>query len=142
MTIKLNRVYHHVDLWEEIPANMWGEATNAKEALRQAIAFTGDPKEYGRYMMRVIEEWPYSCENAMTDDNLNKKAWVGHAACALALNIPEDITRKAWGYLTYEQQKLANWEADRAIRTWTLRYLKGRKILPAVDGSGLFEWGA
>jgi len=122
MTKQLKRVYHDYRLWEEIAHNMWGEATDPKYALEQAIAFTTDHKLYGSHMMRVVKEWPISCENALTDRLINRKAWVGHAAVALALNIPEDITRKAWGYLTDEQRFLANKEAERAIAAWEKSY--------------------
>ncbi len=126
--MNLDRVWRDCREWEEVANNMWGEATNPKEAIDQAISFTSDHKEYGRYMMRVVNEWPISCENALTDNSLNQKAWVGHAAVALALNIPEDITRKAWGYLTDEQRLLANKEAERAISVWKQRYAEDKGI--------------
>lgn len=133
--MRFNRVYHPVNLWEEVPANMWGEATDARAMLDEAIGFTSDHELYGSYMMRVVKEWPISCENALTDSSLNQKAWVGHAAAAMALACPEDITRKAWGYLTDEQRLLANKEAARAIQSWSKRYAKDRGILPQMGGS-------
>ena len=126
--MKFKRVYHDCRLWEEVPANMWGEATNPAQALEDAIAFTGDHRLYGEHMLRVIREWPVSCENALTDYSLNRRAWVGHAAVALALNIPEDITRKAWGMLTDEQRLLANREAERAIQQWENSYAEGKRL--------------
>jgi len=128
MSIKLKRVYHPLHLWEEIHHNMWGEVDDCKAMLEKAIAFTGDYILYGSFMQRVIKEWPISCENALTDYSLNRKAWVGHAATALGLKCPEDITRKAWGVLTYEQQLLANKEAIRAIRAWEDAYRKDKRI--------------
>lgn len=132
--MKFDRIYHPVESWEEVAANMWGEATDPRSMLEQAIAFTGDHVAYGEHMLRVVREWPISCENALTDSSLNQKAWIGHAACALALNCPEDITRKAWGYLTDEQRLLANKAAARAIREWANSYAKDRGLLPDVGG--------
>lgn len=126
--VRLRRVYHDCREWEEMKFNMWGEVDNQKEALQKAIEFTSNHKQYGQYMMRVVNEWPISCENALTDENLNKRAWVGHSAVALALQIPEDITRKAWGYLTDEQRFLANKEATRAIQYWTISYTESRGL--------------
>jgi len=120
--MKLKRVWLPIDCWEEIPANMWGEPCNRRLCLQQAVIFTGNHRLYGRYMQRVVLEWPNSCINALTDYNLNRKAWIGHAACALALRCPEDITRQAWGLLTNEQRILANSQADRAIQSWETRY--------------------
>ena len=122
------RVYHPFHLWEEVAANMWGRVEDRAEALERAIAFTGDHTLYGSYMRRVVQEWPISCENALTDSHLNQKAWVGHAAVALALRIPEDITRQAWGHLSDEQQLLANREAERAVAAWADSYEAGRGV--------------
>ena len=122
LQMKLKRVWLPIDQWEEISANMWGEVVNRRIFLQRAVIFTGNHRLYGRYMQRVTIEWPNSCINALTDYNLNRKAWIGHAACALALHCPEDITRQAWGLLTNEQRILANRQADRAIQSWEMRY--------------------
>lgn len=124
----MERIYHPYWLWEEVDHNMWGDVSNRKAALKKAITFTGDHKLYGRFMLRVVREWRYSCENALTDSSLNKKAWVGHAAAALAHGLPESITREAWGYLSHEQRVLANNEADRAIASWKKSREAGRDL--------------
>ena len=126
--IRLPQIYHPVQLWEEIAHNMWGKVTDRNAYIERAIQFTGNHIEYGRYMRRVCNEWLYSCENAFTDPYLNHRAWVGHAACALYMNCPEDITRQAWSHLNDEQQLLANKEASRAIAEWKRAYLKDRKL--------------
>lgn len=120
--MKPKRVWVPIESWEEIKWNMWGEVANRQRCLERAVAFTGNHRLYGRYMMRVIQEWPNSCLNALTDSNLNRRAWVGHAAAALAICCPEDITRQAWGLLSHEQRLLANRQADRAIQSWEMRY--------------------
>jgi len=132
--MKFKRVYHDYRTWEETHHNMWGESRNPKNDLAKAIEFTGDHALYGGYMMRVVKEWPISCENALTDTNINQKAWVGHAAVALALGIPEDITRKAWGNLTDEQRFLANQKAARAICYWRTSYRKDKDLHQDMGG--------
>ena len=127
-----------IDAWEEIGFNMWGEVANRRLFLQRAEIFTGNHRLYGRYMQRVAVEWPNSCINALTDYNLNRKAWIGHAACALALQCPEDITRQAWGLLTDEQRILANRQADRAIQSWEVRYRASLGIPADVASPLLF----
>ena len=117
---------------------MWGSVDNRGRWLEKAIEFTSDHKRYGRFMMRVVKEWPISCENALTDSTLNKRAWVGHAACALAIGCPEDITREAWGHLSDEQRVLANKEADAAITVWEYDYCKSKGIHTDVGEEMLF----
>lgn len=126
--MKLDRVYHPISEWEEIKHGMWSDIEDRAGMLQKAIEFTGNHVEYGSYMIRVSDEWTISCENALTDNQLNQRAWIGHAACALAIGCPEDITRQAWGYLTDEQRLLANRAAEAAVRRWKERYAKDRGI--------------
>ena len=136
--MKLKRIWLPIDTWEEIGHNMWGEVANRRLFLQRAEIFTGNHRLYGRYMQRVTVEWPNSCINALTDYNLNRKAWIGHAACALALRCPEDITRQAWGLLTNEQRILANRQADGAIQSWEMRYRASLGIRADVASPLLF----
>ena len=103
---------------------MWRKVSNreADELLQKAITFTGDAKLYGSFMRRAVAEWPISCEQNLLEQSLNKQAWIGHAACCIALNCPEYITRKAWWHLTQEQQDAANLEADAALAGWEREY--------------------
>lgn len=136
--IKFDRVWHPVEDWEEIQFNMWGAVSDRPLFLQNAIEFTGNSELYGDHMDLVVSEWTISCENALTDYSLNRKAWVGHAACAAYMNCPEDITRKAWGFLTDEQRKMANRRAANAIRYWEENYSARKGIRANVDQPMLF----
>lgn len=138
MTPKVRQVWHPIDRWEEIQHNMWGRVKDRPAFLERAIQFTGNHELYGSFMFRVIREWPVSCENAFTDPHLNHKAWVGHAACALAMGCPEDIVRQAWGVLSDEQKLLANKEAERAVSDWFRAYLQDQRVCENVGDPLLF----
>ena len=99
---------------------MWRKVSKSDEELFlvKAIAFTGDAALYGRHMLRVIREWPISCEQNLTDLSVNRKAWIGHAATCLAIECPEYVTRLAWGHLSNKQQAEANLQAQTAIDEW------------------------
>lgn len=105
---------------EEVAANMWGNASHRATWREMAIAFTGNASLYGEWMMRVIDEWPRSCEHNLTKPG-DKRPWIGHAAVARAIGCPEDIVREAWGYLTQQQQDAANAKASEAIEQWRNR---------------------
>ena len=136
--MRLCRVYHPYYNWEEIKYNMWGTVSNKDKYLLDAIKFTSDHEVYGSYMLRVIKEWPISCENALTDYFINRKAWIGHAASALAIGCPENITRMAWRELTDVQQFLANEKARRAIQAWEYSYIKDKKLYKNMENEMLF----
>ena len=105
---------------------MWGEVPNRKEWLQRAIDFTGDHELYGQWMLKVIDAWPFSCGHNLTKRDTNRKAWIGHAAVALAIQCPEDIVRQAWSHLTREQQQLANAKAQQAIEIWESQNVQNR----------------
>ncbi len=123
MNKSIERIYHPYHCWEETEYNMWGRVEQGKrqEYLDRAIQFTGEARVYGAWMLRVTEKWKYSCEHNLSDTSQNRKAWIGHAACALAFQCPEDIVREAWKHLSERQQIEANAVADLAIALWESR---------------------
>lgn len=132
----MKKIWHHYLKWEEYQAGMWNTITGEKrqELLNQAIEFTGNVDLYGSWMLRVITEWPISCEQHLSDVHMNRQAWIGHAACCLATGIPEDITRAAWANLSPETQTLANEKAQTAIQIWELNHAKqNSKIYQQVE---------
>jgi len=117
-------IWHPYWLWEEINYNMWGDVENKKQWLQRAIEFTGDHVLYGSWMIEVANSWHHSCEHHLTKLDTNRKAWIGHAAVAFAIQCPEDIVRQAWGFLTEKQQIDANNQALNAINYWEENYAK------------------
>lgn len=124
----MKQIFHPYYLWEDYENGMWSRVSKKEEQrmLPLAVEFTGDHIKYGKAMLRVIREWPYSCENNLTNKNHNRMAWIGHAAVTLELGIPEYITRAAWGRLSQKQKDDANRMAMNAINTWIRE--RGSKI--------------
>lgn len=116
----MERIFHNYLLWEDWKDGMWRKLppTEEPDFIDKAIEFTGDHEKYGSWMMEVAKKWPIACEHNLTNLSQNRRAWIGHAACSMAINCPEYITRHAWGQLTQQQQDDANAMADRAIRWW------------------------
>ena len=116
----MDRIWHPYTEWECYRAGMWNidVAGQRKLLLIDAVHFTGNAELYGSWMMRVVAEWKKSCERHLSDTGSNRRAYIGHAAACMAIQCPEDITRKAWGCLTQRQQDDANHQADLAIAAW------------------------
>jgi hypothetical protein len=125
MTLIDDRLPSEGEIWhpwtdlEESDSAMWGNVSNRKTWLDIAILFTGNADLYGEWMLNVLGEWKKSCEHNLSKSG-DKRAWIGHAAVALAINCPEDIVREAWGHLSQEQQDAANKKASEAIEKWRL----------------------
>ena len=130
----IKRIYHHYSKMEEFRCGMWRSISKQIDRdvlLKKAIEFTGNTDLYGNYMLKVIDQWPFSCEHNLSCNDINKQAWIGHAACCIAINCPEDITRLAWHHLTKKQQDDANLKADKAIEKWEIDYMN--KNLPIKE---------
>ena len=120
----LKRIYHPYWNWEDVQDGMWRTVPKPEEEalLAAAVEFTGDAALYGSYMLRVIVEWPIACEQNLSNEAMNRLAWVGHAACSLAIKCHEYITRRAWGMLTDQQREDANEQARIAVDTWVFAH--------------------
>lgn len=119
----MKRKFHHYEKWEDYKNGMYESISGLKRRimLNKAITFTGNNQLYGEWMLKVVKEWPISCEQNLTNKNSNQRAWIGHAACCMAICCPEDITRQAWGCLSNAQQTAADHQADLAIKVWNER---------------------
>lgn len=104
---------------------MWEDVLGVKseKLIDLATRFTSNHVLYGEAMRKVIYTWKYSCENFLTDKNINRKAWLGHAACSLEHNLPENIVRIAWKKLTEDERSKANLQAEKYIKEWEQNYL-------------------
>jgi hypothetical protein len=122
----MKRIYHPYWNWEDFKAGMWCNISKEEETiyLQKAINFTGNADLYGEWMLKVIEQWPIACEHNLSCTTMNRQAFIGHAACCLAIGCPEHITRLAWHQLTQDQQDRANIKADYAIKMWEEKYIE------------------
>jgi len=103
---------------------MWEHCVDEEESLKNILPLMKHSGRFGDQMLLVIMRWKYSCEHNLTNHGQNRVAWLGQAACAMAQGTPEYITRKAWGFLTQDEQKAANRRAERAIEIWEKRQKK------------------
>ena len=112
------RVYHHCDLLEEAP--MWGNAKPSEQEVLIEKSFDLLTSENGfiEACRAVLDKWPYSSEHNLSAKCLNRKAWMGWAACCVNHGSTEYTTRNAWRYLSDEQKDKANAIAQTVIEEW------------------------
>ena len=123
----MKRVYHRYEKCEEFKSPMWRacKPQDSQLLILGAAKLMIDHQKFKDACMKVVNEWPVSCEANLTAHSINHQAWIGHAACAIELGSPEDMTRFGWRTLTKEQQDLANAAADDAIAYWSEKYIGG-----------------
>ena len=139
--MQMNKVYHPWWTWEEVESNMWGSVPDSKKSTISAYELMKDYKRFGESMINVVETWQFSCENHLSDKTINRRSWLGCAAVANYLQLPENITRKAWSMLARIEKELANNQADMAINHWEeLNERFDTDLHKDLDGQMLLCW--
>lgn len=116
----MKRVFHHYEDLEEFHAGMWRIVRGLERAryIDAAADLMRNCDEFESAMKRVLIEWPKSCDNALTSENSNRIAWLGHAGCCIELTSPEEATRAGWHKLNSVEQNEANKAAARVLALW------------------------
>lgn len=117
----MNRIYHTWDKWECYPAGFYEDRApngmskaDAEEAYR---AFLADDQAFRSALRRVLSEWPNSCEHYLSNENMNRIAWLGQASACIALGLPA-VFRGGFNRLTEREQTRANLTALEALNEW------------------------
>lgn len=126
---RIKPVYFHYLKWEDLQAGMYKKPGKEQEQLiEQSIKLFSDAKCLEAAMKRVIKEWPVSTLHNFSNGGLNRRSWLGQAACCIDHGIPEIINRNAWNALSEQQMKEANRIADEIIKDWEIQQLKHEKV--------------
>lgn len=128
---KETRILHTYDKWECYPAGFYEtkppEGMTAEDCERIYMELLTDIPLFEKVLTRVIRKWKNSCEHYLTNDSMNRIAWLGQAALCYKYGIPSCF-RNGYNLLTKEQQEKADLTALKYLNIW-LR----RNNLPEVE---------
>lgn len=116
----MKRIYHTWEKWECYPAGFYenGKADQKATDCEQRYAdFLLDDTRFRVALIRVLAQWPRSCEHYLTNENMNRIAWLGQASACISLGLPA-IYRGGFGKLTDAEQQRANATALEALNKW------------------------
>lgn len=118
--VSKNRIYHPYTLWEDYKAGFYDNVSGdiKKEMINKVVDFFCNPKLTRDFMMKVVKEWKYSCEHNLTNESMNKVAYIGQGACCIYAGIPSTITMEAWSKVPKESQLEADKIALDVIEYW------------------------
>lgn len=134
----MERIFHHYETWEDYRAGMYAESADGRtERVQQAAKILGTPEICRKAMQKVVAEWRVSTEYNLSNAEINRKAWLGQAACCCWAGIHEDETREAWGIMTEPQRVEANNIAAAIIKHW----LNEREAEANAQMSLFNDWG-
>lgn len=120
-TPEAGRVLHTWDKWECYPAGFYENhaprGMSKDEAEETYRAMLADIPAFESALGRVILEWTNSCEHYLTNDRMNRIAWLGQASLCVAHGVPSTF-RGGYNLLTEAQQIAADEAALRALNLW------------------------
>lgn len=120
----MKRIYHRYENWECYPAGFFNNSSgeNKKQHINKVVELFSNPELTKEYMQRVINEWKNSCEHNLSNEAMNKIAWLGQSACCLFAGIPATITMEAWRLVPLEFRNIADEIAKSIINKYELTH--------------------
>lgn len=124
------RIFHEWQEWECYPAGFYSDKPPMGMTVDDCQAsyrdFLADIPRFERALGRVISEWKNSCEHYLTNEKMNRIAWLGQSSMCLETGIP---SRFCGGYnlLSDDQKRAADEKALEYLNIWLER--NGRKTL-------------
>lgn len=117
----MNRIYHTWDKWECYPAGFFEvrppKGLEEDDCIEKYKELLIDIEEFKRIMRLIINEWINSCEHNLTNERMNRIAWMGQASLCYKYGIPARY-RGGYNLLSDEQKKLADDAALEIINEW------------------------
>lgn len=123
----MKRIYHPWDKWEDYRHNFYGGVTSdypKDNTLTRYADFLRDLTGFEEALKVVISEWKYSCEHNLSNESMNRVAYLGQAAMALAFKVPHSQSMGGYNLLTPEQQRAADTLAQRYLGLWISKHEK------------------
>ena len=116
----MKRIYHPYWLWEDYKAGFYDNVSGErkKELIKKVLEMFNDSKLTKENMLFVVNNWTYSCEHNLTNESLNKIAYIGQSACCVYASVPCSITMESWSLLSDEVKKRSDKIALECINIW------------------------
>jgi ParB-like chromosome segregation protein Spo0J len=133
-----DRILHTWDKWECYRAGFYKERPDEmtqEEGEGRYTEFLASPA-FEQSLKAVTSEWKYSCEHFLTNDRMNRIAWLGQASVAHALGIPS-CCRGGYHRLSDQQKYDADMLATKYLNYWLKDH--GRQQLMRADAMGRTE---
>lgn len=125
----MNRIYHPWNLWEDYRHGFHGGMDYPKDnTLELYASLLRDLPKFEAALQTITSEWKYSCEHNLTNEAMNRVAYLGQASCALVYNVPHNVSMGGYNLLTPEEQKAADAMAQKYLDKWLEAYEHSKKV--------------
>jgi hypothetical protein len=120
MARKIKRIWHPWHTWECFPSNFFGHLPSnqkKKDAEKLYAEYLSDLPKFESTLKKVTTEWTHSCEHNLTNESMNRIAWLGQACLAYEFKLPSGM-RAGFNILSQSEQAAANLLAEKYLNKW------------------------
>lgn len=132
-----DRILHTWDKWECYRAGFHAErppnGLSHEEGEERYREFLADLDRFEQTLQEITAEWKFSCEHYLTNERMNRVAWLGQASLAKALGIPA-VCRGGYQLLTAEQKYAADQMALKYLNQWLVANGRDQRMLGEALG--------
>lgn len=112
----MRQVYANYMNWECYKNGMYcGTANRDEKQITNAKNVLSNPNFFSQIIDELLLKWPISSAVHLTNNGINRRAYLGAAACCFKFGVTEYQTRIAWGELNELQKFAANTVAENKI---------------------------
>lgn len=128
------RVYHTWDKWEAFEAGFFdnkprNRTLTANRCKAMYADFLRDIPRFEKAMEGVLKDWPNSTEHNLTNDRMNRIAWLGQAAMCYETGVPAAFCN-GYSMMTLAEQQAADEAALRYLNLFLIN--SGRTPLESL----------
>jgi len=117
----MKRIYHTWNHWECYPAGFYEtkppKGMTTGEAKQAYADFLADISRFQSAMAQVQNNWPRSCEHYLSNENMNRIAWLGQSAMCIETEVSQ-VFCGGYQFLTEAQQQMADEAALEYLNIW------------------------
>lgn len=126
----MTRIFHPYDKWECYRHNFYGGIMEYQkdDTLALYASLLKDLPKFEAALQVIIRDWKYSCEHNLSNEAMNRVAWLGQASCALVYQVPHNVSMGGYNLLSLEEQKAADAMAQKYLNLWLEKYEHLKKV--------------
>lgn len=119
----MERIYHPWDKWEDYRNNFHGGVSDYPKdnTLQLYASLLKDTSKFEAALKVILADWKYSCEHNLSNEAMNRVAYLGQASCALVYKVPHNVSMGGYNLLTDQEKVAADAMAQKYLDIWIER---------------------
>ena len=124
----MKRIWRPWTDWECYPAGFYKttppDGMSSDDARLAYSVFLADLPRFQRAIEQVFSTWVHSCEHFLSNESMNRIAWIGQSSMCIATGVPSHF-RGGFNLLSESEKMKANAMAREHLNKWLSKHEAG-----------------